>query len=103
MTITIHLSTIPSPYTTLFRSGIIQLCWFTATCPGVAFTWDRSTQWFEAFYGASEDAGTGHRAEERVDLRDRKRTRLNSSDVEISYAVFCLKKIKDYNMIKLAS
>jgi len=49
--------------------GIIQLCWFTATCPGVAFRWDRSTQWFEAFYGASEDAGTGHRAE-RVDLSD---------------------------------
>src|SRR5690554_7306022 len=29
-----------------------------------------------------------------VDLRDRKSTRLNSSHVRISYAVFCLKKKK---------
>src|SRR5438067_9685289 len=28
----------------------------------------------------------------RLDLRDRKSTRLNSSHVSISYAVFCLKK-----------
>src|SRR5438874_4984899 len=28
----------------------------------------------------------------RIDERDRKSTRLNSSHVEISYAVFCLKK-----------
>src|SRR5690349_23504095 len=32
-----------------------------------------------------------------VDRRDRKSTRLNSSHVEISYAVFCLKKKKEYN------
>src|SRR5215471_1939814 len=31
--------------------------------------------------------------------RDRKSTRLNSSHVEISYAVFCLKKKKKYNNI----
>src|SRR5690349_23210450 len=31
---------------------------------------------------------------DRVDLQDRKSTRLNSSHVEISYAVFCLKKKK---------
>src|SRR5256885_12797458 len=30
----------------------------------------------------------------RVDLRDRKSTRLNSSHLVISYAVFCLKKKK---------
>src|SRR5204863_2736263 len=30
----------------------------------------------------------------RCDRRDRKSTRLNSSHVEISYAVFCLKKKK---------
>src|SRR5690349_23981524 len=32
---------------------------------------------------------------------DRKSTRLNSSHVEISYAVFCLKKKKDIRMIPL--
>src|SRR5690349_22832522 len=33
-------------------------------------------------------------ASRRTDSRDRKSTRLNSSHVEISYAVFCLKKKK---------
>src|SRR3989442_7776523 len=32
------------------------------------------------------------RPAERVDWKDRKSTRLNSSHVRISYAVFCLKK-----------
>src|SRR5690606_40458817 len=32
-------------------------------------------------------------------LLDRKSTRLNSSHVKISYAVFCLKKKKIYNVI----
>src|SRR5438874_8736976 len=37
----------------------------------------------------------GHRPGARADvLEDRKSTRLNSSHVEISYAVFCLKKKK---------
>src|SRR5438874_9975928 len=48
------------------------------------------------------DLGHGHRTcrrlrrLQRVDtaLKDRKSTRLNSSHVEISYAVFCLKKKK---------
>src|SRR5438874_3935357 len=36
-------------------------------------------------------------------LRDRKSTRLNSSHVEISYAVFCLKKKTQRDAAKLAS
>src|SRR6267378_5929053 len=36
-------------------------------------------------------------ARRRVDAGDRKSTRLNSSHVEISYAVFCLKKKKKHN------
>src|SRR6266496_5646293 len=36
----------------------------------------------------------GERRRERPQERDRKSTRLNSSHVEISYAVFCLKKKK---------
>src|SRR6266496_5623890 len=39
----------------------------------------------------SVPSGRGHRS-----ARDRKSTRLNSSHVEISYAVFCLKK-KNHN------
>src|SRR5690349_22596316 len=36
----------------------------------------------------------------RTRLADRKSTRLNSSHVEISYAVFCLKKKKKHKTIK---
>src|SRR5207302_3096260 len=35
-----------------------------------------------------------------VTLRDRKSTRLNSSHVKISYAVFCLKKKKKHELVK---
>src|SRR5207253_10619978 len=38
---------------------------------------------------------------EAIELLDRKSTRLNSSHVAISYAVFCLKKKKQYNDIFL--
>src|SRR3712207_8736294 len=36
--------------------------------------------------------------EDVVPARDRKSTRLNSSHANISYAVFCLKKKKNYNL-----
>src|SRR5436309_10894805 len=55
------------PYTTLFRSGEPQ-----AGMPGRR---------------DARRAGVGKRI-----MRDRKSTRLNSSHVKISYAVFCLKK-----------
>src|SRR5436305_3553847 len=55
------------PYTTLFRSEIIDV---GSDCVGVPFNQ-------EHFTGV---------------LADRKSTRLNSSHVRISYAVFCLKK-----------
>src|SRR5699024_12094570 len=38
-------------------------------------------------------------AEEEIERTDRKSTRLNSSHVSISYAVFCLKKKKQYYFI----
>src|SRR5436305_4127831 len=40
--------------------------------------------------------------QERVELQDRKSTRLNSSHVRISYAVFCLKKKKSYEILRVA-
>src|SRR5690606_40314945 len=39
-------------------------------------------------------AGTRRRGRRGVEAQDRKSTRLNSSHVKISYAVFCLKKKK---------
>src|SRR5437868_8940850 len=68
------------PYTTLFRSR-------------------RCSQ--EQVHGGSPDHGADDRHEYRRNsgerpprTRDRKSTRLNSSHVSISYAVFCLKKKK---------
>src|SRR5204863_4693818 len=75
------------PYTTLFRSANI---------------WRRSAEAFLHFSSGAE--GGGQRAlieiiefaTDRYTMcekrKDRKSTRLNSSHVEISYAVFCLKK-----------
>src|SRR5690349_24065557 len=60
------------PYTTLFRSVKLDV---TAELDG-----------FYADACTTVAAGRDRRA------RDRKSTRLNSSHVEISYAVFCLKK-----------
>src|SRR5690349_23296164 len=76
------------PYTTLFRSG-----------PRVGFAY--TPGWGGRMFGSggktSIRGGFGiyfNRGEEELNLQDldRKSTRLNSSHVEISYAVFCLKK-----------
>src|SRR5690349_23388151 len=69
------------PYTTLFRSAL------TAFATGAALA--AATVGFAAI-GARRGAFT--RARVRAARRDRKSTRLNSSHVEISYAVFCVKK-----------
>src|SRR5256885_10561443 len=86
------------PYTTLFRSAIVL---------------------FELWYGVAKSARPKENAEDlatflsgparvlgfeeedakaagyvRASLEDRKSTRLNSSHLVISYAVFCLKKKK---------
>src|SRR5690349_21998692 len=66
------------PYTTLFRS-----CKF----PNHAL----HEEWIDD-YGIDSDF-----VRVRILGQDRKSTRLNSSHVEISYAVFCLKKKKDGN------
>src|SRR5690349_24062395 len=66
------------PYTTLFRSGF----WDNdGRCCGTAGVGD-------ILLDAAQDSQDQARSE------DRKSTRLNSSHVEISYAVFCLKKKK---------
>src|SRR5690349_23371112 len=80
------------PYTTLFRSdrglreqlgGVVRL-----------------------HRAAVEHRHVEQRLDERVrvlrELRDRKSTRLNSSHVEISYAVFCLKKKNIKNPVAIS-
>src|SRR5436309_9347169 len=73
------------PYTTLFRS-----VWPTLWPPAVA----------SAIAATSAQRATMPALRVRIErkiLRDRKSTRLNSSHVKISYAVFCLKKKKTEN------
>src|SRR2546426_5559887 len=67
------------PYTTLFRSGA------SVGSPAAPPSWRRDT--FDRNRGCCSwrRPGSG---------RDRKSTRLNSSHLVISYAVFCLKKKK---------
>src|SRR5437773_9134497 len=65
------------PYTTLFRSESLSGCCQTGGEDGQAVPWQ------------SPRGG---------DL-DRKSTRLNSSHITISYAVFCLKKKKNIQII----
>src|SRR5690349_23717782 len=71
------------PYTTLFRSPAQgNPCGFSVEHRRSAANWT-----------TSPDARTLRRVPGQC--ADRKSTRLNSSHVEISYAVFCLKKKKD--------
>src|SRR5688500_19374254 len=67
------------PYTTLFRSRVVDAR-VRAVLPAH----------FQLLLArcAGDDAG----AERLANLEDRKSTRLNSSHLVISYAVFCLKK-----------
>src|SRR5256885_11944475 len=70
------------PYTTLFRSR--------ATARPRPFRRNRLELCHPPLYG---------RAEERSVCGDRKSTRLNSSHLVISYAVFCLKKKKNIEAV----
>src|SRR5690606_41644736 len=90
------------PYTTLFRSRHLGAC----TMPSVVLQRSKDYQdargrFFSAL-GNDRHSAAGrflrcHLPDVAVDQReerDRKSTRLNSSHVKISYAVFCLKKKK---------
>src|SRR5690349_22060547 len=77
------------PYTTLFRSRVGGASSEAAGAAGVA-----AGAGAAAAAAASDAAGAAAGA---FCAKDRKSTRLNSSHVEISYAVFCLKKKKNTN------
>src|SRR5436309_9791998 len=81
------------PYTTLFRSAIVRQVMELAEGDLAVLHED----------GAADVvgvAGTSHSTPTTSGSRDRKSTRLNSSHVKISYAVFCLKKKKKKNKTK---
>src|SRR5690349_23797738 len=74
------------PYTTLFRSS------YTVQLVMTDFDADNKQDMAWSVYGSNYVYFT---------KKDRKSTRLNSSHVEISYAVFCLKKKKKFIKILL--
>src|SRR5690349_22886928 len=82
------------PYTTLFRSVPEPGRCFGRVQPGRGAIGAAAAR--RARPGAKGAGGAAH--------PDRKSTRLNSSHVEISYAVFCLKKkISPYHLLFILS
>src|SRR5690242_20830331 len=77
------------PYTTLFRSPTTALDVITARQILDLFAELQAETGVAALYISHDLALVS-----RVAQRDRKSTRLNSSHMSISYAVFCLKKKK---------
>src|SRR5690349_23893965 len=75
------------PYTTLFRSG-------QAESLRRAMSRKRSKEGLAAHWAEFQAGAAANGVDETTAREDRKSTRLNSSHVEISYAVFCLKKKK---------
>src|SRR3989442_6735821 len=90
------------PYTTLFRShaGVEVRDQFVECVSDAFLLRSRGQQYLKSFDLVevhSRPIASGL----RPDQRDRKSTRLNSSHVRISYAVFCLKKKQKSNHTRL--
>src|SRR5699024_12015780 len=91
------------PYTTLFRSSVMLLCLLqlvkscTQNLERFIFVLQLGLLILTGDYDTCRDMGQTYSRVCRIDTLstvsgDRKSTRLNSSHVSISYAVFCLKK-----------
>src|SRR5690349_23298798 len=80
------------PYTTLFRS-YVQVPW---AIPRM-IPMDQLGRPLGSMGPLTPNMACFQRLRNVVVVQDRKSTRLNSSHVEISYAVFCLKKKKKKN------
>src|SRR2546427_8576256 len=84
------------PYTTLFRSVLDPVA-----VPADVPAFDQHAA--KAVRRRKIDIALGIRGRGPVLRPDRKSTRLNSSHSQISYAVFCLKKKKEYTDISRSS
>src|SRR5438874_7281575 len=93
-----------------FDNGVIYVFFFNAAAPAQIYTlslhdalpisltraFTQTRAWrFPAVGNLARRALHDALARREIRVRDRKSTRLNSSHVEISYAVFCLKKKKN--------
>src|SRR3712207_6921395 len=84
------------PYTTLFRSGSPSNAEYAVGAIGEGGVRVVDTKGLRGIGVTDRSLAAIEHAELR-ELEDRKSTRLNSSHANISYAVFCLKKKKNYN------
>src|SRR5256885_13137483 len=80
------------PYTTLFRSWPFQGSGLVARKSSECFSIRHFPDGVWGGHGHADRALVGAQSYQRIE--DRKSTRLNSSHLVISYAVFCLKKKK---------
>src|SRR2546426_4795808 len=86
------------PYTTLFRSAQHARRLVGEIDDLVVLARHHALQRLDVADGDQVLRGIAVRSDRLGDARDRKSTRLNSSHLVISYAVFCLKKKKqNYN------
>src|SRR3712207_8831823 len=86
------------PYTTLFRSPALPELWGgSADLAGSNNTTPKGEPSFLPSEHSTKEF-TGDQYGRVLHFGDRKSTRLNSSHANISYAVFCLKKKKIYNI-----
>src|SRR3712207_7233549 len=88
------------PYTTLFRSGQVRECaarlMRLAKSEGIAVVLVGHVTKDGSIAGPRV---LEHMVDTVLQFEDRKSTRLNSSHANISYAVFCLKKKKEYVLV----
>src|SRR5258705_9352123 len=82
------------PYTTLFRSKPTRAA---IGCQGLAINHSVEIVLTLLFTGEGTKPPLAREEQGEHDFQDRKSTRLNSSHLGISYAVFCLKKKKKPN------
>src|SRR3989454_8420867 len=84
------------PYTTLFRSSPALSDKMRRRMGGIVIDAAKAVQYTNAgtFEFLMDSDGRFYFMEANTRLQDRKSTRLNSSHLVISYAVFCLKKKK---------
>src|SRR5690349_23732858 len=90
------------PYTTLFRSvwaaalllGVTCFVVYNANLRTIGAGDTLASRYLPLIVWHHHTLGLDHDARLVAHGQDRKSTRLNSSHVEISYAVFCLKKKK---------
>src|SRR5688500_19449991 len=87
------------PYTTLFRSKNREILRLKRTTPEIKWLQEFAAE-FVAYEGKiyTEFVPSVHVKRIPYNPKDRKSTRLNSSHLVISYAVFCLKKKKNKQM-----